>query len=230
MSILKIVNLKKNFGKYEVLRDINLTIDEPGIYALIGPNGSGKTTLFNTISNLLKPTSGEIEVVGKNNTDSTIFYEVSFLKDNRVLYEYLSGYDHLEFIRSAQKLPKERVDKVVEKMKISSYVKKRVGNYSLGMKQSLLIAMAILNNPKLMILDEPLNGLDPSAIIKVRKLFKELSENGCAILISSHTLSEIDILTNKIMFLKNGEIIQEENRGAKTSEERYLEMFGESLE
>ena len=209
MAVLKVTNLTKNYGKQEVLKGVNLLLEEPGIYALIGPNGSGKTTLFNTISNLLKPTSGEIEVVGKKNTDASIFYEVSFLKDNRVLYEYLSGYDHLTFIQSAQKLPKERVDEVIKKMQIGHYVHKKVGDYSLGMKQSLLIAMAMLNKPKLMILDEPLNGLDPTSVIKVRYLLKELAENGTTILISSHTLSEIDLITDNIMFLKDGRIVEE---------------------
>ena len=209
MAILKVTNLTKNYGKQEVLKGVNLLLEEPGIYALIGPNGSGKTTLFNTISNLLKPTAGEIEVLGKKNTDASIFYEVSFLKDNRVLYEYLSGYDHLTFIQSAQKLPKERVDEVIKKMQIGHYVHKKVGDYSLGMKQSLLIAMAMLNKPKLMILDEPLNGLDPTSVIKVRYLLKELAENGTTILISSHTLSEIDLITDNIMFLKDGRIVEE---------------------
>lgn len=209
MTILKVENLKKSFGSTDVLRGIDINIDEKGIYALIGPNGAGKTTLFNIISNLLNPTSGNIEVVGKKNTDSNIFYEVSFLKDNRVLYDYLSGYDHLEFIKTAQKLPKERIDEVINMMQIKEYVNKKVGDYSLGMKQHLLIAMAMLNKPKLMILDEPLNGLDPTAVIKVRYLLKKLAKEGTTILISSHTLSEIDLLTDKIMFLKDGKIVEE---------------------
>lgn len=241
MAILKVTNLTKNYGKHEVLKGINLLLEEPGIYALIGPNGSGKTTLFNTISNLLKPTSGEIEVLGKKNTDASIFYEVSFLKDNRVLYEYLSGYDHLTFIQSAQKLPKERVDEVIKKMQIGHYVHKKVGDYSLGMKQSLLIAMAMLNKPKLMILDEPLNGLDPTSVIKVRYLLKELTENGTTILISSHTLSEIDLITDNIMFLKDGRIVEEKieiansniyaiNVGNTANLEKILEGFEYKIE
>lgn len=93
----------------EVLKGINLEIESPGIYALIGPNGAGKTTLFNIISNLLKPSKGKIEVVGKKNTDTSIFYEVSFLKDNRVLYSYLSGMDHLNFIRRVQNFQKREL-------------------------------------------------------------------------------------------------------------------------
>lgn len=210
MSILKVENVIKKFGDYKVLDGININIDSPGIYALIGPNGAGKTTLFNVISNLIKPTSGKIEVVDRPNTDSKIFYEVSFLKDNRVLYDYLSGYDHLSFIASAQKIDKNRINEVIDKLQISKYIRKKVGTYSLGMKQHLLIAMAILNKPKFLILDEPLNGLDPTSVIKVRGIFQELSKNGTAILISSHTLSEIDLMTNNILFLKNGKIIEED--------------------
>lgn len=210
MSILKLENVTKKFGKQEVLKGINIHIEKPGIYAVIGPNGAGKSTLFNVISNLLKANSGEIEVVGKKNTNSDIFFEVSFLKDNRVLYDYLSGYDHLAFIKTAQKLPKERIDEVVDKLQIAHYMNKKAGDYSLGMKQHLLIAMAMMNKPKLMILDEPLNGLDPTSVIKVRHLLKELVESGTAILISSHTLSEIDLLTDQIMFLKDGRIVEEQ--------------------
>lgn len=209
MAILKINNLKKDFGTQKVLQGINLEINEAGIYALIGPNGSGKTTLFNIISNLLKPTSGTVEVVGKKNSDASIFYEVSFLKDNRVLYEYLTGYDHLNFIAGVQKLSKKSIDEVIDKLHIRYYMHKKVGNCSLGMKQQLLIAMAMLNNPKLMILDEPLNGLDPTAVIKVRNILKQSAEKGMVVLISSHSLSEIDLLTNNVFFLKEGQLIFE---------------------
>lgn len=208
MSILKIKDLKKKYGNHEVLNGINLQIETPGIYAVVGPNGAGKTTLFNLISNLIKADSGDIEVVGKKNTNEDIFFETSFLKDNNVLYDYLTGYDHLNFIKLAQKLPKDRVEEVVRKLQIESYMGRKVGDYSLGMKQHLLIALAMLNKPKLMILDEPLNGLDPTAVIKVRYLLKELVSQGTAILFSSHTLSEIDKLTGNIMFLKDGRIVE----------------------
>lgn len=108
--------------------------------------------MFNIISNLLNKSSGEIEVVGKKNTDESIFYETSFLKDNNVLYDYLTGYDHLNFIKLTQKLSNDRVEEVVKKLQIESYMNKKVGEYSLGMKQHLLIALAMLNKPKLMIL------------------------------------------------------------------------------
>lgn len=230
MSILKIENVTKNYGRHEVLKGVNLLLDKPGIVALVGPNGAGKSTLFNIISNLLKPTAGTIEVLGKKNTDPSIFLEASFLKDNRVLYEYLTGLDHLDFIRIAQKLPKSRVDEVIAKMNIQTYVKKKVGTYSLGMKQHLLIAMALLNKPKLLILDEPLNGLDPTSVILVRRLLKSLAAEGSVVLISSHTLSEIDQMTGNILFLKDGQIVESTFDEKLTAEEKYLSIFLEELE
>ena len=230
MSILKIENVTKNYGRHEVLKGVNLLLDKPGIVALVGPNGAGKSPLFNIISNLLKPTAGTIEVLGKKNTDPSIFLEASFLKDNRVLYEYLTGLDHLDFIRIAQKLPKSRVDEVIAKMNIQTYVKKKVGTYSLGMKQHLLIAMALLNKPKLLILDEPLNGLDPTSVILVRRLLKSLAAEGSVVLISSHTLSEIDQMTGNILFLKDGQIVESTFDENLTAEEKYLSIFPEELE
>ena len=230
MSILKIENVTKNYGRHEVLKGVNLLLDKPGIVALVGPNGAGKSTLFNIISNLLKPTAGTIEVLGKKNTDPSIFLEASFLKDNRVLYEYLTGLDHLDFIRIAQKLPKSRVDEVIAKMNIQTYVKKKVGTYSLGMKQHLLIAMALLNKPKLLILDEPLNGLDPTSVILVRRLLKSLAAEGSVVLISSHTFSEIDQMTGNILFLKDGQIVESTFDVNLTAEEKSLSIFPEELE
>lgn len=228
MAILQIKDLKKSYGKHEVLKGITLTLDKPGIYALVGPNGAGKSTLFNCISNIISPSSGTIEVVGLKNTDPKIFYSCSFLKDNRVLYDYLTGYDHLFFIQKAQKLDPDRVKEVVDALDIESYMNKKVGDYSLGMKQHLLLALAMLNKPKLMILDEPLNGLDPAAIVKVRRLLKNLVEAGTTILISSHTLSEVDKMTQDILWLKDGKIIEEIIDGSG-SEARYMEMFPEAM-
>lgn len=115
----------------------------------------------------------------------------------------------MNFIAGVQKLSKKSIDEVIDKLHIRYYMHKKVGNCFLGMKQQLLIAMAMLNNPKLMILDEPLNGLDPTAVIKVRNILKQFAEKGMVVLISSHSLSEIDLLTNNVFFLKEGQLIFE---------------------
>lgn len=222
MSILSVKNVTKSYGKNQVLKDITFSLEEPGIKALIGPNGSGKTTLFSVITNLLKKDSGEIKILGMENDNPQIFKKISFLKDNTVLYSYLSGLDHLKFIAHAQGLPSSRIDEVCESIGISGYVRNKTGTYSLGMKQHLLLTMAIMNNPKLMILDEPLNGLDPTSVIKIRTLLQQLAEDGAAILLSSHTLSEIDFLTSDILFLSKGKIIKEDISIYKTIEYDFL--------
>lgn len=167
-------------------------------------------------------------MLDKENTNPAIFHEASFLKDHSVLYEYLNGIDHLHFIAATQKLPKERVEEVIDLLEIRPYVKRKVREYSLGMKQHLLFAMALLNKPKLMIMDEPLNGLDPTSVVRVRKLLKDLVKEGTTILISSHTLAEIDKLTDKIYFLKDGTILEDPYKGeSMSSEEKYMKIFGE---
>lgn len=208
--ILEVKDIYKSYGKEEVLKGISFTIEKPEIIALVGPNGSGKTTLLNVISNLLHADQGEVTILGKDNKDPKIFLEMSFMQDNSVLYDYLTAYDHLQFIAQVQRLPKERIIETAKRIGMESYLHKRVKSFSLGMKQHLLLAMAIINQPKLLILDEPLNGLDPTSAIRVRELLLALEREGTAILLSSHNLAEIDRVTSKVLFLKDGKLIQED--------------------
>lgn len=207
--ILNVKNIHKSYGKETVLEGISFDISDPQIIALVGPNGSGKSTLMNVITNLLQADRGEVEILGKTNTDPTIFKEIAFMQDNSVLYDYLTGYDHLQFIADVQSLPKKRIEETALRIGNEAYLHKKVKNYSLGMKQHLLLAMAIINHPKLLILDEPLNGLDPSSAIRVRELLLQLVHDGTAILLSSHNLGEIDQITSNILFLKKGRLIKE---------------------
>lgn len=207
--ILSVKDVYKSYGKEQVLKGISFEIEEPQIIALVGPNGSGKSTLMNIITNLLPADKGEVTVLGRSNRDPNIFREISFMQDNTVLYEYLTGYDHLQFICDVQGLSKKQLLDTADRIGITSYLNKKVKNYSLGMKQHLLLAMAVVNKPKLMILDEPLNGLDPTSAIRVRNLLLALRDEGTAILLSSHNLAEIDRVTSSILFLKKGSLIQE---------------------
>ena len=208
--ILSVKNIHKSYGKEKVLKGISFEIKEPQIIALIGPNGSGKSTLLNIITNLLSANSGEVTILGKTNKDPNVFREISYMQDNSVLYDYLTGYDHLQFIGDVQGISKEQIIKTAERVGMAGYLNKKVQNYSLGMKQHLLLTMAIVNDPKLLILDEPLNGLDPTSAIRVRELLLALYESGTTILLSSHNLGEIDRVTSKILFLKDGSLIKED--------------------
>ncbi|MGE7767212.1 ABC transporter ATP-binding protein [Peribacillus sp. NPDC096540] len=207
--ILSVNKIHKSYGKEEVLKGISFELNNPDIVALVGPNGSGKSTLLNIINNLLQADKGKITILGENNKNPEIFKKISFMQDNSVLYDYLTGYDHLQFIGDVQGISKKQILETAERIGIAGYLNKKTGNYSLGMKQHLLLAMAIINHPKLLILDEPLNGLDPTSAIKVRELLLQLAEQGTAILLSSHNLAEIDRVTTNILFLKNGVLIQE---------------------
>ncbi|MFS0674673.1 ABC transporter ATP-binding protein [Ornithinibacillus sp. 179-J 7C1 HS] len=207
--IVEVNNLKKRYKKQLVLKGINIQLETPQIIALVGPNGSGKTTLLNCMTNLLAFNEGEVKLLGKKHTDASLFHDVSYLQDNRILYGSLTGYDHLKFICNVQKLPTSKIREVAKRVGMESYLKKRVRNYSLGMKQHLLLAMVIINEPKLLLLDEPLNGLDPTSAINMRRILLELYKEGTTIIVSSHNLDEIDRLTNTIYFMKDGALLKE---------------------
>lgn len=207
--ILSVKNLKKNYRKQTVLKGVNIEIDSPKIIALVGPNGSGKTTLFNCITNLISINEGTIEVLGKKHTDPSIFKEIAYLQDNRVLYGNLTAHDHLKFVCDVQNLPRTKIKEVVDRVGMATYLNKRVNSFSLGMKQHLLLAIVLLNDPKLLLLDEPLNGLDPTSALNMRKILLELAEEDTTVIISSHNLDEVDRLTNTIYFMKDGEILEE---------------------
>lgn len=207
--VVHVENLKKRYKKEWVLKGIDISIEKPQIIALVGPNGSGKTTLMNCMTNLLSINEGKIKLLDKKHTDTAMFYDVSYLQDNRILYGDLTGYDHLKFICDIQKMPKTKIQEVAERVGMADYLKKRVRNYSLGMKQHLLLSMAIINEPKLLLLDEPLTGLDPTSALTMRKILLELAEEDVTIFLSSHNLDEIDRLTNRIYFMKDGGLLKE---------------------
>lgn len=223
MSILEVRNVSKSFGEHVVLDNVSFSLDEAGIVALVGPNGSGKSTLLNGLVNLLEFDQGSVTFFGKSPTDVSVFNDVSYLKDNTVLYPYLSAYDHLSYASKVYGVGRDALEELIDKVGIRSYLHKKVQDCSLGMKQHILFALALLNKPKLIIMDEPLTGLDPTNVLRVRALLKRLAKEGHTILMSSHDLSEIDEVTNDVLFLKDGKLIREKVEG--TCQERYLELF-----
>ena len=209
-DILKISQLSKSFGKQEILEDITFQLSEPKIIALVAPNGTGKTTFLNIIANLENADTGSVKVFGKSNKSPEIFYDMAYLQDNTILYEQLSGWDHLNFVAKERSVSKSEVQKIVSELGIESYLKKRVKTYSLGMKQHLLLAVTLIGNPKLILMDEPLNGLDPSSVLLVRNLIQQLHQKGVAIIISSHNLHEIEKITDDVYFLYQGNLLDKE--------------------
>ena len=211
--VLKTNNLTKQYNKNVVLDNVNITIKKGDIYGLIGRNGAGKTTLMKIITTLASPTSGTFELFNTSSENDELFdnkKRVGSLIEYPAFYPNLSAYDNLKYYTIQRGIvDKNQINKVLELVNLTGTGKKKVKTFSLGMKQILGIALAILNSPDFVILDEPINGLDPIGISELRDTFKKLSDNGITLLISSHILSELYLLANEFGFLENGKLIKE---------------------
>lgn len=210
--VLKCEHLHKNFGKKEILKDVSLELEKGDILGFIGPNGAGKTTTIKLILGLQSITSGTVKINGYDITDNftNAIRNVGAIVENPDLYMYLTGYENLKLIANLYKeVGKERIDEVVKLVKLENRINDKVSRYSLGMRQRLGIAQAILHKPNLLILDEPTNGLDPEGIKEIRELLKDLAEKEeMAVLISSHNLLELETFCNKICIIKNGKVME----------------------
>lgn len=236
-ELLKTINLTKDYKKFK-LKDINISINAGDIYGLVGPNGAGKTTLLKLIANHENPSSGYIETFGREGDVSRKvgLDEMGFMIDMNSMYSYLSGYDNLVYIAKLRGLNIK--DKYVEELfkffKIDSFKKRKFKSYSTGMKQRVQLVAALLNRPKILVLDEPVNGLDPDGILELRNYLKKYAkENEAAIIISSHILSELDMIATRYGFIKNGEILEEisaEDLKQKGENYTVLEFYPEDLE
>ena len=207
-NILKIENLTKSYDKNTVLKNINLEINEGSIFGLIGPNGAGKSTLMKSILGLVKKDSGKITLYGKEVNEKNqkeTNKNLGSLIENPSFYDHLTAYDNLDLICDMKNIKKDNIDKVLKDVGLFTSKNKKVRDFSLGMKQRLGIAIALIGNPKFLILDEPINGLDPYGIEEMRDLFKNIVKNSnTSILISSHILDEIEKISSHIGILKNG--------------------------
>lgn len=209
MKVLEVEGLKKTIGKREIIKDISFSIEEGEIFGFLGPNGAGKTTTIRMLVGLIKPTAGKISICGydlKKDTENAL-KEVGAVVENPELYKYLSGRENLMQLARIRKIPKEKVNEVIKLVGLENRIDDKVKKYSLGMKQRLGLAASLLSSPKLLILDEPTNGLDPSGIIDFREIVKKAAkERGMAVFISSHILSEVQNLCDRVAFINNGVI------------------------
>lgn len=202
-KILKTTNLCKAFNGQEVVSNISLNIEENSIYGLLGPNGAGKSTILKMVTGILKPTSGRIEFDGHTWKRSDLKY-IGALIEMPPLYENLTAYENLKVRTNILGLPDKRIDEVLQIVSLTETGKKRAGQFSLGMKQRLGIAIALLNNPKLLILDEPTNGLDPVGIEELRELIRSFPQKGITVILSSHILSEVQQMADHIGIIAGG--------------------------
>ena len=209
-NILKIESLNTSYGKNLVLKDINLEIKEGSIFGLIGPNGAGKSTLMKSILGLVKKDSGKITLYGKEINEKNqkeTNKNLGSLIEVPSFYDHLTAYDNLDLICDMKNINKDKIDKTLRDVGLIKSKDKKVREFSLGMKQRMGIAIALIGNPKFLILDEPINGLDPYGIEEMRDLFKSIVKNSnTSILISSHILDEIEKISTHIGILKNASL------------------------
>lgn len=209
--IIEMKNINKKYGKTVALKDIELKL-ETGIYGLLGKNGAGKTTLLNIFMGITEADCGEIYIDGKRVKElgSSFLDKLGYLPQYCQFYKEFSVYDFLEYMGALKGIPsqvcKERIDELLEAVNLSDYKKKRIAALSGGMRQRLGIVQAILNNPSILILDEPTAGLDPQERINFRNLVADLSENKI-ILLATHIVSDVEYIANEIIIMDMGEII-----------------------
>ena len=207
-------NLSKEYDGVYRVQELDIRIKEGDIYGFLGPNGAGKSTTMKMLLGLVKPTSGTIEIMGKPFNEKTrrdILASVGSLIESPSYYGHLTGRENMEIIRRLLDLPQKNIEEAVHIVRMENQMEKKVKNYSLGMKQRLGIAMALARFPKLLILDEPTNGLDPAGIEEMRELIKTLPKQyGMTVMISSHILSEIDQMATVVGIINQGCLIFQE--------------------
>lgn len=212
-EVLKVTGLEKSYGKTKILKGIDLSIKKGDVYGFLGPNGAGKTTTIRSILGLIRKDKGKVYL---NGYDADKYFKKAINKVGSVVetprfYEHLTGYKNLKLMANLyDNIPKKRIYEVLELTGMFNRMHDKVSKYSLGMKQRLGIARALLNNPELILLDEPTNGLDPSGMKEVRELIIHLAkEEKITFMISSHLLHEVEMMCNRVGIIKNGEKIVE---------------------
>ena len=211
--IMETVGLRKSYKGNVVVNDVNIHVPKGAIYGFVGPNGAGKSTLMKMILNLIQPEAGEVQLFGEKVTDQSyeVFKRVGSIIENPYFYEKMTARQNLELHCDYMGFPnKERIDEVLQMVDLQNVEGKQIRHYSLGMKQRLAIARAILAKPEFLILDEPINALDPEGIREMRNLFQRLNqEDETTIFISSHILSEVDLIADTIGIIQHGNLLAE---------------------
>ncbi|MDE7318650.1 MAG: ATP-binding cassette domain-containing protein [Lachnospiraceae bacterium] len=240
--------LGKKYGEKYSVKDLNLKVRPGCVYGFLGPNGAGKSTTMKMLLGLVKPTAGEIQMFGNeihSRNRIEVLKRTGSLIEAPSYYGHLNGRENLEIVQTLKQVPREEIDEVLRIVRLEGQQKKKVREYSLGMKQRLGLAAALLGRPKLLLLDEPTNGLDPAGIQEMRELISDLPKHyGMTVMVSSHLLSEIDQMATDVGIIDRGKLIyqgslrklHEKAKGSiriqvlnQTAAMRILEEHGESF-
>ena len=209
--VVETAALSKQYSGRSVVNQVSLAVPEGSVYGFIGPNGAGKSTTMKMLLGLLKPNSGSIQILGQTMNSKNrleLLRQTGSLIESPSCYGHLTGQENLQIVADLKNVPKKDIDRVLEIVDLTSSRKRKVKQYSLGMRQRLGIAQALLGNPKLLILDEPTNGLDPAGIQEMRSLISEMPRRcGATVLISSHLLSEMEQMVDQVGIIDHGQLL-----------------------
>lgn len=227
-TVLDIQHLQKYYGPVRAVDDISFSVTKGSVWGILGPNGSGKTTTLGIILDVLNANSGSFTWFGGSSSSATR-KRIGAILETPNFYPYLSGYKNLEIVAEIRNTPKTKIDEVLSWVGLGTRAKDKFKAYSLGMKQRLAIAGALLGDPEVLILDEPTNGLDPQGIAEVRELILDIASKGITIILASHLLDEVEKVCSHVTVLKSGKIIYNGSVAALTGGSKIAELQAANL-
>lgn len=227
-KILEVKDLTKKFKQIAV-NHISFDVERGNVYGLLGPNGSGKSTTFGMLLSTINPTSGSWKWFGKEGTDTDTLKKIGAIIEQPNFYPYLSAEKNLKIVAEIKGVPEKRIDEVLAVVNLLSRKKDAFRTYSLGMKQRLAIASALLANPEVLILDEPTNGLDPEGIIQIREIISSIAKSGTTIIVASHLLDEIEKICSHVIVLKHGTAIYSGTVDGMSNTKGFFELKSDQL-
>ena len=222
-TVLNTAALTKHYGAIRAVDGIDLHVERGSVYGILGPNGSWKTTTLGMLMGAIQPTAGSFSWFGNGQRDENR-KRIGCILEHPIFYPYLSGEQNLRITAGIKGVPEKEIDKVLALVELSARKKSAAATYSLGMKQRMALAAALLGDPEVLVLDEPTNGLDPQGIAEIRGLVRRVSEMGKTILIASHLLDEIEKVCTHVAVIKNGHLLAQGTVGEILGEERLLEV------
>jgi ABC-2 type transport system ATP-binding protein len=228
-NILSVKNLTKKFKRIAV-NNISFDVEKGNVYGLLGPNGSGKSTTFGMLLTTINPTSGDWYWFGEKGTSTETLKKIGAIIEQPNFYPYLSAEKNLKIVAEIKGTPYARIDEVLSIVGLFERKKDAFRTYSLGMKQRLAIASALLNEPQVLILDEPTNGLDPEGIIQIREIISNIAKHGITIIIASHLLDEIEKICSHVIVLKEGNAIYSGSVDGMTNSKGFFELKADNSE
>ncbi len=228
-KVLEINQLTKQFGSFTAVNNVSFSVEKGNVYGLLGPNGSGKSTTLGMILNVINPTAGSWKWFDKE-PDNDSFKKIGAIIESPKFYPYLSGEKNLEIVADIKEVNYAKIDEKLELVGLLSRKKDKFQQYSLGMKQRLAIAAALLNDPEVLILDEPTNGLDPQGIIQIRELIIKIVQQGTTIILASHLLDEVEKVCSHVVVLNQGKMLYAGSVDQMNSSFGSIEVAAQNME